>query len=361
MAESPYRAAQLRARRLQGALERTAALEVQRALNNYARNLSAYIRTLPEGYDLKALEGSLRATRAAARRLDREMATAIRSTRLTSFEGTLQAWQASMNVVAASRGISGAALGAIRVAPVSLLGQYATLSGGVHWRTLVRINAASAAREANAILIAGAQEGVGAEEIARRMRKYVQGSETFQEAFKDVKTLSGDVAKLNLSTLNKADRQAAQKMVNNSRRIAVSEVHNARAEAETQHMINDPFVASVKWELSPNRSASPDSTFVPPDECDFLATQDLFNLGPGVYPVDKVPPPPHPYDRCEKMPVTRPTSQLAKPKAKGTNPTQKKVDAVPGPPGTSGLSPAKESRMRQQAWDAVNFGIQGGS
>lgn len=359
MAESPYRAAQLRARRLQGALERNAALEVQKALNNYARFLTAYIRTLPEGYDLKALEGSLKATRAAARRLDQEMATAIRRNRLTSFDGTLQAWQASMNVVAASRGISSAALGAIRVAPVSLLGQYATLSAGRHWRTLVRINSASAAREANAILIAGAQEGIGAEEMARRLRKYVTGSEPFQEAFKNVKTLSGDVAKLDLSTLTKEDRLAAQRMVNNSRRIAVSEVHNARAEAETQHMINDPFVAAVRWELSPNRSASPGSSFTPPDECDFLATQDLFGLGPGIYPVGSVPPPPHPYDRCEKMPVTRPTSQVAKPKPKGTNPTQAEVEAAPGPPGTSGLSPAKEAAMRDQAWNAVSFGIRG--
>ena len=359
MAESPYRAAQLRARRLQGRLERNAALEVQKALNNYARSLSAYIKTLPVDYDVADLQASVRATKAAARRLDREMAAAVRQNRLTSFQGTLNAWQASQNVIATSRGISTAALGAIRVAPVSLLGQYSTLSAGTHWRTLIRQNAIHAAAEANRILITGAQEGIGSEEMARRLRKYVQGSETFQEAFTDVPTLSGKVAKLDLRTIPVNERNATRVMVNNSRRIAISEVHNARAEAETQHMINDPFVASVQWELSPVRSASPDSTFTPPDECDFLATQDLFGLGPGVYPVDKVPPPPHPYDRCEKMPVTRPTSQLAKPKAKGKNPTRQEVNKAPGPAGTSGLTPAAEDRMRQQAWDAVSFGIQG--
>jgi hypothetical protein len=357
MADSPYRTAQLRARRLQGRLERAAALEVQKALNSYARFLSDYLRTLPPSLDTRALEGSLDATRAAARRLDAEMAAAVRSNRLTSFNGTLEAWRASQGVVAASRGVSAASLGAIRVAPVSLLGQYATLSGGTHWRTLIRINAIQAAQEANEILLAAAQEGVGPNELARRLRKYVQGSETFQEAFTDVPTLSGDVAKIDLRRIPVAQRNATRQMVNNSRRIAVSEVHNARAEAETQHMINDPFVAAVRWELSPNRTTSPDSTFVPPDECDFLATQDLFGLGPGVYPVDKVPPPPHPYDRCEKMPITRPTSKIGQSKPKGSNPKKSDIDSAPGPAGTSGLTPAAEERMRQQAWDAVSFGI----
>ena len=359
MAESPYRIAQLRARRLQGALERNAALDVQRALNNYARQIEAILRAAPPEFDATALRASLQATRNAARRLDREMAVAIRQNRLTSFGQVLQVWQASQNAVATARGVSTAALGAVRVAPVSMLGQYASLSAAGNWRTLIRGNVISTAREVNQILIASAQEGIGAEELARRLRKYVQGSETFAQAFTDVPTLSGDLAKLDLRTLSKADRGAARRMVNNARRIAFSEIHNARAEAETQHMINDPFVASILWELSPVRSASPGSTFVTPDECDFIATQDLFGLGPGVYPVSSVPPPPHPYDRCEKTPRTRPTSQIANAKPKGKNPTKTKIDTAPGPPGTSGLTPAADKRMREAAWNAVNFGIQG--
>ena len=359
MPDSPYRQAQLIARRFAGRLEVSAALEIQKIINAYARRLEAFIRTLPPEFDTKALQASLKATNAAARQLDREIAAAVRTNRTLSFNGVLRTWEKSTAEVAAARGVSSAALGAVRVSPVSMLGQFATLSGGTHWRTLVRVNAVNAAAEANQIILAAAQEGIGPEALARRLRRYVDGSEPFKTAFADVPTKSGTLAKIDLRTIPLKERGATRQMVNNSRRIAFSELHNARAEAEVQHMANDPFIAAVEWTLSPVRSTSPDSTFVPPDECDFIASQDLYGLGEGIYPVDKVPPPPHPYDRCEKIPVTRATKDIAKPKPQGLAPSKSRVLDGKGPPGEDRLTPAKATRMRKSAWDAVNFGIRG--
>jgi hypothetical protein len=40
----------------------------------------------------------------------------------------------------------------------------------------------------------------------------------------------------------------------------------------------------------------------------------MYGLGPGVFPLDAVPLPPHPYDRCERTPRTRPWMEAGEPK-----------------------------------------------
>jgi hypothetical protein len=50
-----------------------------------------------------------------------------------------------------------------------------------------------------------------------------------------------------------------------------------------------------------------------PDECDALAFSDFYGLGPGNYPVTDVPAPPHPWDRCERVPGVVP-SKAGEPK-----------------------------------------------
>jgi hypothetical protein len=45
-----------------------------------------------------------------------------------------------------------------------------------------------------------------------------------------------------------------------------------------------------------------------------LAENDFYGLGPGVYPVHAVPLPPHPFDRCERVPITRPLERANDPK-----------------------------------------------
>ncbi len=193
-----------------------------------------------------------------------------------------------------------------------MLGQYASLNASAHWQTLLREDIANAANEANGIVLQGIAAGVSPTEIASRLRRYVQGADTFAALFHDVETDEGEFAKLDLRQLPRALRGAGRALDFNARRIAFSELHNARAEAEVQHFIHDPLVEAVQWRLAPDRG-----TQLLADECDLLAEVDFFDLGPGVYPVSRVPTLPHPFCRCERMPVARSWAERMDPKPLG--------------------------------------------
>lgn len=136
------------------------------------------------------------------------------------------------------------------------------------------------------------------EKLARKMRRFVKGSEAFTaEELQDLRKVSAD------------RRLAARQMEYNARRIAITEMGNAAHEAQTQTMIEAPMVEAVRWRLSPVRG-----TQTKPDECDVLATEDLYGLGPGMYPVGRVPTRPHPHDRCWLQSVTRPVERWDEPK-----------------------------------------------
>lgn len=348
-APTPYLEAMLQTRALMGQLEADAARRVLAALRAYAGALERAIRS---GVATSSEQASFRAVMAAAEVLDAQLGKAIADGRLVSFSSTVQAWEASMRQIAASRGIDGATLGAIRGTPLTMLGQFATMQSGKHWRTLIREKSIASGLEANAILLQATQEGVGAEELARRMRRYVTGAEPFVKLFEEVPTVSGSVVKIDLRR-NPQRAGATQAMVHSSRRIAFSELHNGRSEAEVQHMDADPFVAAVRWTLSPVRSTV---GWVPPDECDYLATNDVYGLGPGIYPVRAVPAPPHPWDRCEKMPVSRATNRIREPKPTGVAPSRSDILTIGTVPDIDRLSPAAEQRMRENAWAAISFG-----
>lgn len=308
--KSEYRAAMAAARRRAGAIENEVAREVIRSLTNYVDEIT---RLLASGADPK-LEASRSVLQGLAEDLNRRLARSIEGGRTLSFEDTLAAWERAMKRVGEFEGIEGSTLGSIRFASPTMLNQYAALNGGQHWKTALVNHVADGARDVNRILFATSNEGLGAEELGRRLRRYVVGSEDLRHAFRGVRTKSGLlVEKIDLRRLKGADREAGRKLAGKSRRIGISETHNGRAEAEVQHFMADPFIAASRWTLSPNRG----TRFTPPDECDVLARADFYGLGGGIYPTAKVPAPPHPYDRCEKEPVTRPGRQASEPKWDG--------------------------------------------
>lgn len=73
-------------------------------------------------------------------------------------------------------------------------------------------------------------------------------------------------------------------------RLARTELNNAFHEAQKIHAESAPWVNAVVW----NRSKSHRTA----DRCDVLATQDIYDLGPGCYPADRVPDKPHPQCLC---------------------------------------------------------------
>lgn len=85
-------------------------------------------------------------------------------------------------------------------------------------------------------------------------------------------------------------RYVKKKLDYNATRVARTEIQRAYRESYLEQAKKLPFVQGVKW----NRSRSEYDCSI----CHNLATRDLYNLGPGIYPADKIPVIPHPHCRC---------------------------------------------------------------
>jgi hypothetical protein len=76
-------------------------------------------------------------------------------------------------------------------------------------------------------------------------------------------------------------------------RLARTELNNAFHEAQ-KHTAAAPWVRAVRWNLSGTHKSRVKGT----DKCDLMATQNIFDLGPGRYPADEIPDKPHPQCLC---------------------------------------------------------------
>lgn len=81
-----------------------------------------------------------------------------------------------------------------------------------------------------------------------------------------------------------------ERALNHARMIARHETIEAYRDSYVAAQKGKGYVKGIRWELS---DAHPE-----PDECDILASQDLYGLGPGGYPEDGIPDTPHPNDLC---------------------------------------------------------------
>jgi hypothetical protein len=323
-----YREAQAAARVRLLAVEARSADLILRALRSFAVDL---VRGMT-GLSASETTASLRVVNRAASRLQAQVALATRQGRDVAFQDILGVWQEASLEVAAARHIPTNLLGGVRNPPLTMLGAYESVGGPTHWRTLVKVDAMDAAAEAGAVVREALVTGMGPDELAKRLRRYVVGSEPFQEAFRDTG--------VDLRRVPPQYRDAARRMKQNAERIAFSELGNARHEAEVGMFQADPLVGFVRWTLSPNRG-----TLTRPDECDYLAVTDWYGLGPGVYPVRRVPVKPHPWDRCELLPIERPVAQAQEPK----------VDTGPNPAMVHGNAaafrlPRDTDATRARAW-----------
>jgi hypothetical protein len=334
---SPYRRAQQQARAAAGSLSQTAIRDIDRAMQEYAAELSARIRSLPAGTPA-AVARSLEATRQimleTSDNLRLRLEQIVGTQRRLSFETVQEIWvQASMDA-AQTLGVPDALMGAVRAPPVLMIGAFENVGGARNWKTLIQGHVRNAADEASNIVRLALVEGISPDALAKRLRPYVQGSEDLHDAF-------GDLEGLNIAQITDPRlKHAAKRMNHNAKRIAFSEIHNARGEAEIQIYAADPMVDAVMWRLSPFRGSGN------VDVCDALATTDAYGLGPGVYPVTKVPLPPHPWDRCERVPRVRPARKFGDPKP---NPRRR----FGGPHGfkfpRKGLTKTVADRIEEQA------------
>lgn len=73
-------------------------------------------------------------------------------------------------------------------------------------------------------------------------------------------------------------------------RLARTEINNAFHAISVNQAAEKPWVNAMKWHLSGSHPKA--------DECDTLANDDQFQLGPGMFPPPQVPRKPHPHCFC---------------------------------------------------------------
>lgn len=309
-APGAYRQAQLLARSRAGALTEEAAKNVVAAVDRYVDRLTLRLADLPAGTDAArkvALAAAIKIAKDSSVSLSAELTKAVTEKRAFAYREISGIWHEATRAAALSAGVPNALLGAVQTPALTMAGAFESL-GGVPFLKSLSATGKAAGLEVSQILRAGLTSNVRPDELARRLRPYVSGAEVFEKAFPkaDERFKAMHTAR---ARLPKELRGAAGRVRSNSLRIAYSEIHNARAEAELQAFALDPLIHCVEWELSPFRGSH-----AGPDACDVFAVNDWYGLGKGRYPLDAVPLPPHPRDRCERVPVFRPPDQWHLPK-----------------------------------------------
>jgi hypothetical protein len=331
-----YKEAQLAARAAAGDLSEEAVRRIQRTLRDHAAQLSARIAALGPEADGYALEASRRIIMAQHEALGHALGAIVGKHRTLSFETVIDIWRQAALQLGTLHNVPRALMGAVINPPLTLLGAYENLGrASATWRTLLPAYVRRAKEDVDAIVSRALLTGTGPDAIATSLRRYVMGQREFEQAFGHLPGFD-PTARTGPGKFS----EEARKLRHNASRIAFSEVYNARAEAETQSYMHDPFVECVWWRLAPDRGTQKE-----PDECDVLAMNDFFGLGPGRYPVRRVPLPPHPWDRCERKPVMRKPQDMGKPKP---NPAMQLQAAHARVPDTEGLSTERADAIRQR-------------
>jgi hypothetical protein len=336
---SPYHQARLKARERVGALGLDAAYDMGQAIDAWHQELGRAVTASRDPARALQIMRSRKVLEQAAERLDAALQKAVNEGRRVSFEEVQSVWQHATQMVAETEGVPGALLGAIRAPGVTLAGAYGALDGVAEgYRTLISGYVSTAAQDVENIIQGALLQGMGTDKLARALRPYLKGAEPFYSAAKR----AGVPANFDFRRLQDPSlREAARRLKYNAERIAYTEIHNARAEAEIQHFALDPLVEAVKWELAPNRGRAR-----VPDVCDGLAHNNWYGLGVGVFPLDSVPLPPHPFDRCERVPVLRDVADADKPK-----PSPDRVLEPSGaylPFGGGNLTQAREAAVKRE-------------
>jgi len=94
------------------------------------------------------------------------------------------------------------------------------------------------------------------------------------------------------------EKYVKKKLDYNATRVARTEIQRAYRTSYVEQAKSLTFVKGIKW----NRSRTEYDCSV----CENLATADLYDLGPGAYPADKVPTMPHPHCRCYYTTILKP-------------------------------------------------------
>jgi hypothetical protein len=348
-AASAYLFAAQRARALAGTLSDTLAAQLADDLDIFARTVLAELLALHADTPAerrRALRESHAVIVRAATVLDATMAGAIQVNRALTFDEVSTIYREASAVAARSEG---AAFGAIRIPRVNL---YAVYHGNAaDWRTTLRDYIDNAATELDSLIRTALLQGISPADLAVQLRPYVQGAETFYQAFpasRFGKTAEAEAQKAMRTAWKQLPedlRGAAKQIRYNARRIASSELHTAYGNALKTNGLADPLIEGYVWTLSP---AHPKA-----DICDALATSDFYGGGPGWFPKTMVPEWPHPFCWCSLAPTLRPFARVNDPLPTNRRIAEPKTVSLP-----KYATPRAEERVREQLGALLDFAEQ---
>src|SRR5690606_25426387 len=132
-------------------------------------------------------------------------------------------------------------------------------------------------------LTQGALDGLGGRAIAERMQRVLLGQAGPEIEAESARRVAEGRKPVNLRYLTE--------------RIAISSINAAHHEAHREAAIRSPVVKAIQWRTNSWRGKTAY------DVCNELAAQDLYGMGPGVYPVGRLPPKPHPFCKCYTTPI----------------------------------------------------------
>lgn len=158
------------------------------------------------------------------------------------------------------------------------------------FKTLSRFSAEASAEVIDEALQDAVAGGLTPEEATERiMRGLVQGDEELRDAIERFGPRGG-LRFGESGPIDEATRKLARQIGHNARRIAITETASAYWEGSRVAATESPVVRATRWVLSASHPRA--------DICDMFATQDLYDMGPGVYPAESLPAKPHPFDLC---------------------------------------------------------------
>lgn len=151
-------------------------------------------------------------------------------------------------------------------------------------------------RRIDGIVLSGITRGQSAVEMAKELQRDILGITSPRQIPESLRWTSG---------ISRAVRGRGT-IHYNALRLARTEIGNAYHEAEVMAAKASKVVAGLKWNLSPAHGQY--------DVCDPLANQDVYGLGPGVYPPGSVPLYPHPHCVCFVTRELRPMKEWGIPR-----------------------------------------------
>lgn len=176
------------------------------------------------------------------------------------------------------------------------IAQYmSAMRGAESFRSLTALYTGQARRTIDGLINAGLVRGLSAGEMARDIAQIM-----LAEHPELTMTMPGrsTLHRARIADLDLVGRygvdprrlREARMLLYNSRRVAVSEINNAWRASNQGAMMASPVVEAARWQTSGRHPKE--------DECDVLASADMYDYGPGMYPPDRWPIAPHPFCGC---------------------------------------------------------------